>query len=288
MLLVLIAITFSSNHVAARLAFDHGVSVITAVAVRSTCTALVVLGLVMAAGVSLRLPRATLGHAGIVGVLIAIQSYCLYAAVARLPVALALLTFNTFPIFIAVLSWIFGGERPSRRTLIAMPLILCGLALALDALGWLRRSEMPADSALAGIGFALAAALSFGSAMLLTQHWLGKVDGRLRSVLTMAVVAVLASLVAVTGEGFHLPSDRSGWLGLALLTVFYGTAITSLFVLLPRIGAVNNSPIMNIEPIAAMAIAWLVLGQAAGPSQIAGAFLVVGSIIYLSGGKRQP
>lgn len=285
-LLVLIAIIFSSNHVAARLAFDHGVTVITAVAVRSACTALVVLGLVVAAGVSLRLSRLTLRRAAMVGVLITIQSYSLYAAVARLPVALALLTFNTFPIVIALLAWAMGGERPKRRTLIAMPVIFAGLFLALDAIRWISHSQMPAPDALAGVAFALAASASFGSAMVLTQQWLGEVDGRLRSVLTMTVVAIITTAVGAMGEGFSLPADQTGWIGLALLTLLYGTAITSLFVLLPRIGAVNNSPIMNIEPIAAMVLAWLVLGQAVGPAQIVGAVMVVGAIIYLSGGRR--
>lgn len=284
-LIILISITFSSNHVAARLAFDHGVSVLTAVTFRSGCTAIVVLGLVIAAGVSLKLSTLTLARAAVVGVFITIQSYCLYASVARLPVALALLTFNTFPIVIALLAWALGGERPRRRTLIAMPIIFCGLALALDALQWIGDRRLPGDEALAGIAFALGASVSFGAAMVLTQHWLVEIDGRLRSVLTMTVVGVITFIAGATGEGFHLPTDSTGWVGLALLTLLYGTAITALFVLLPRIGAVNNSPIMNIEPIAAMVIAWLALGQSAGPAQIVGALMVVGAIIFLSSGR---
>lgn len=285
-LIVVIAFLFSSNHVAARLAFDHGVPVLTAVTVRSTVTAIAVFGLLMISGVSIRLPRPTLIRAAAVGVLIAAQSYCLYAAVARLPVALALLTFNTFPIVIALLSWLTGGERPSRRTLFMMPVILSGLVLALDAVGWITRGPVAGDTMLAGVAFALGAALTFGSAMVLTQAWLGPVDGRLRSMLTMTVVAVIAGTAALSGEGLRMPVDTEGWIGLSLLTVFYGTAITSLFVVLPRIGAVNNSPIMNIEPISAMFIAWVVLGQSAAPLQIVGALMVVGSVIYLSSGKR--
>lgn len=285
-LLVVLSFLFSSNHVAARLAFDHGVTVLTAVTVRSAVTALAVFGLLMLSGVSLRLPRTTLLRAALVGVLIAAQSYCLYAAVARLPVALALLTFNTFPIVIALLSWLSGGERPSRRTLFMMPVILSGLVLALDAVGWLARGPVTGDTMLAGVAFALGAALTFGSAMLLTQAWLGSVDGRLRSMLTMTVVAIIAGTAALAGEGLQLPVDNEGWLGLGLLTVLYGTAITALFVVLPRIGAVNNSPIMNIEPISAMFIAWVALGQTAAPHQIVGALMVVGSVIYLSSGKR--
>ena len=40
--LLLIALLMGANHVAARIAFDHGVDVATAVAVRSVATALVV------------------------------------------------------------------------------------------------------------------------------------------------------------------------------------------------------------------------------------------------------
>ena len=43
---------------------------------------------------------------------------------------------------------------------------------------------------------------------------------------------------------------------------------------------------MNLEPISAMFIAWLVLGQTAAPLQIVGALMVVGSVIYLSSRKQ--
>ncbi|MGB7541112.1 MAG: EamA/RhaT family transporter, partial [Burkholderiales bacterium] len=47
-LMLVIATTFGSNHIAARLAFDHGVNVTTAVAARSAVTALAVLPLLLA------------------------------------------------------------------------------------------------------------------------------------------------------------------------------------------------------------------------------------------------
>src|SRR5688572_15410199 len=96
-LLLLTATLFASNHIAARLAFDHGASVATAVAVRSATTVLIAIGLLLATGTSFRLPARTVGRAILIGLLLSVQSYCLYAAVARLPVALALLTFNLFP-----------------------------------------------------------------------------------------------------------------------------------------------------------------------------------------------
>jgi len=54
-MLLVIAAVFGSNHVAARIAFDHGTNVTTAVAVRSAGTALIVLLLLLFSGTSLRI-----------------------------------------------------------------------------------------------------------------------------------------------------------------------------------------------------------------------------------------
>ncbi|MFZ4757722.1 MAG: DMT family transporter [Burkholderiaceae bacterium] len=280
-----IAVLFASNHVAARLAFDHGTGVVTAVAVRSAVTALAVAALLRATGTPWRLAPATRHRALIVGAVVAVQSVCLYSAVARIPVALALLTFNSFPVVLALLSWASGGERPARRTAIAMPVILAGLVLALDVPGVLASGGRSLDDPVrfaAGVGFGLAASLSFATVLLLTTRWLGEVDGRVRTVWSMTTVAVLAGLGGTLGGGFAWPVDAPGWAGLALLTVLYGTAFTSLFVVLPRLGTVNSAPAMNLEPIASMGIAWAVLGQAIGPGQAVGAVLVVGAIVWSS------
>jgi len=43
--------------------------------------------------------------------------------------------------------------------------------------------------------------------------------------------------------------------------LLYGTAFTLMFTILPRLGVVGNSPILNIEPVAALLLAWTLLGQ---------------------------
>jgi drug/metabolite transporter (DMT)-like permease len=280
-----IAVVFAANHVAARLAFDHGTSVITAVTVRSAATALAMALLLRVMGVGAGLPGRTRGQAMLIGLVLAVQSACLYSAVARIPVALALLTFNSFPILLAALSWATGGERPQRRTLMVMPVILAGLALALDLPGVLRSGGASLDDPArfwAGVGYALGASAAFAVALLLTTRWLGAVDGRVRTLWAMATVAVVLLLTGMTVDGFALPRDPAGWTGLVLLTVFYGSAITGMFVVLPRLGAVNSSPAMNIEPIASLVLAWVFLGQWIEPLQVGGALLVVGAIIWLN------
>jgi drug/metabolite transporter (DMT)-like permease len=50
---------------------------------------------------------------------------------------------------------------------------------------------------------------------------------------------------------------------------------------LPRLGVVGGSPIMNVEPICALVLAWAVLGQAVSAVQVAGALLVVATVMWL-------
>ena len=268
--LLAIATTFGSNHIAARVAFDHGASVTAAVAIRSGFTALFLLALMRFSGVPMAAPRATLARALAIGLLIAVQSFCLYSAVALIPVALALLAFNTFPILLALFSWASTGERPHRAALAAMPLALIGLALALDVFG------KPVNPA--GIAWALGAAVSFALALFGTERWLKAVDGRLRTFLMMSVTAIVVLVAGFAGDSFALPRAPAGWLGIALLTVFYATAITSLFIVLPHLGPANYAVVLNFEPIAVLFLAWAILGQAVAPLQVAGAFIVIAAI----------
>ena len=277
-----------ANHVAARFAFAHGVDVTTAIAVRSSLTALVVGLILWRAKVPLTLsakhPRALRG----VGFLIALQSYCLYSAVARLPVALALLGFNTYPLWIALWAHLLYKHQPEPAVLRVMPIMLIGLALALDVLG--ASSGLGAQGQWAVIGegvfFALAAAALFGIAMVLTQHEAGDLDGRVRTLSTMTCVAILAWLMIGTQTGLHLPDASEGWLGLCMLSLLYGTGFTIMFTVLPRLGVVGNSAIMNVEPVFALILAWILLDQAIAPIQLVGALVVVSTVMYLGLRKR--
>ena len=286
--LLLIALMMGANHVAARTAFNHGVDVVTAVTFRSTVTAFVVALIVWQQKVSLQLTVRHRKSLLLIGALIAVQSVCLYSAVARLPVALALLAFNTYPLLTAFWARVLYGHRPERMVLLAMPVMLVGLALALDVFG--AASGLGAvehwGQIGAGVAFALAASATFGLALVITQHEAADVDGRLRTFTTMATVAILASVVALTQSGIHLPNASAGWWGLGALTFLYGTAFTIMFTVLPKLGVVGNSAIMNVEPVFALVLAWALLGQSIAPMQLVGALVVVATVMWMGLRKR--
>jgi drug/metabolite transporter (DMT)-like permease len=286
--LLLIALMMGANHVAARTAFNHGVDVVTAVTFRSTVTAFVVALIVWQQKVSLQLTVRHRKSLLLIGALIAVQSVCLYSAVARLPVALALLAFNTYPLLTAFWARVLYGHRPERVVLLAMPVMLVGLALALDVFG--AASGLGAIEHWGqigpGVAFALAASATFGLALVITQHEAADVDGSLRTFTTMATVAILASVVALTQSGIHLPNASAGWWGLGALTFLYGTAFTIMFTVLPKLGVVGNSAIMNVEPVFALVLAWALLGQSIAPMQLVGALVVVATVMWLGLRKR--
>jgi len=281
--LVVVALVMAANHVAARLAFDSGADVMTAVAVRSGATGVATALILLAQRVPLTLNARQWRALLAIGLLIGVQSIWLYSAVARLPVALALLAVNTYPLCTALWARVLLRQRLQRRLLVAMMVLLVGLALALDVLGASSGLGMSGQWQRMGVGvaFALAASLIFSLALVLTQHGAGDVDGRLRTCVSMAVAGVVALVVVGARGGFHWPGTPAGWWGLALLTLLYGTGITILLTVLPRLGVVGNTAIMNVEPVFALVLAWFILGQAIAPMQVLGALIVVSAVLWL-------
>ena len=59
-----------------------------------------------------------------------------------------------------------------------------------------------------------------------------------------------------------------------------------MFTVLPRRGVVGNSALMNVEPVFALVLAWAILGQAIASAQVAGALLLVATVVWLGMRRR--
>lgn len=281
--LATLACVFAANHIAARIAFEHGTGLLLAILCRSAVP-VVSLGVLLAwRRERLALPPGTAGWQLLLGLLIATQSFCIYSAIVRIPVGLALLVVNLFPLLLVLLTWALGGPRPTRRAVAIMALILLGLGLALDVPARLEaEDDLPWP---AGLGFALGAASAFAVALWITNNRLLAVHGPVRSLLTMLSVFICAAVAGASGVfpgALALPDALAGWLGLACLALLYGSAFSLLFVWVHRFDMARNAPVMNLEPVAAMFFAWLVLDQALSPIQVLGAVIVVLGIVLLT------
>jgi len=282
-ILIVVASCFAANHLSARIAFDHGASVGFAVAVRASSTALFLFFLLKLQKIAFVLPAGTRGWALLAGVLIAVQSYCLYSAVSLIPPALALLVFQTSPMLYVLLTWAFGKQQPRAAALAPMLLALAGLALALN----IRSDQLEARWSEIGVGvsWAFASGVSMAFVYFLNANALAALDGRLRTFVMTAVTAAIVIVAAGSAGAMRLPGDTIGVAGIASLTIFYCTAIIGLFAVLPRVPPAATAA-LNFEPIALLGLTWVFLDQRASALQIAGAFLTVGAIAWLGATKR--
>jgi drug/metabolite transporter (DMT)-like permease len=285
LILLCMGCAFAGNHIAARVAFDDGAGVLLAILLRSGGTLLVLGALVLWQRQSLRLPSGAWRWQLLLGLLITAQSLCLYSAVARVPVALALLVANVFPILLALLTWALGGPRPTARTALLMGLILVGLVFVLDVPTRLSADADIGPQWLLGVTLAFCAAFVFACALWITDHKLSQVRGSVRSLLTIFIVFSSVNLAGWSGalaDGLNPPASLTGWLALATLVVLYGTGFIVLFMSVPRLDMPRNAPVMNIEPLATLLMGWLVLDQMLSAGQVTGGVIVVTGIVLLT------
>jgi drug/metabolite transporter (DMT)-like permease len=285
LILALLACAFAGNHIAARIAFDHDTGLLLAILCRSGVTLLVLTGLVLWQQERPRLTASTWRWQLLLGLLIAAQSFCIYSAVARIPVALALLIANVAPILLVLLTWALGGARPTARAATLMGLILLGLVFALDVPARLASQDDTDARWLEGIAFGFGAAGVFACALWITDHKLSSLRGTMRSMLTMLIVFSAASLAGVSGVlpgGVALPTSAIGWTALACLVTLYGVGFSMLFICVNRLDMARNAPVMNIEPVASLLFGWLILDQLLSSGQVIGGLIVVTGIVLLT------
>jgi len=283
--LLSIACAFAANHVGAKLAFENGAGMLLPIVLRSGVAMTALIAIVIIQRRSFILPRKTAPWQLVMGLLITVQSLFLYSAISRVPVALALLMSNVFPILLALLTWVLGGPRPTARAATIMGIILFGLMFVLNVPNLLFTNDPIDGEWLAGICFALGAACTFACSLWITEHKLGQLPGPVRSVYTIGTVfvcIVIAGLLDAMPGGMALPNAAQGWLALVTLCALYTVAFATLFMCAPRLDMSRNAPAMNVEPVASLIFGWIILGQMLGAIQLVGGAIVLSGIVLLA------
>ena len=288
-ILLFTSVTSSLNHILARIAFDDQAGVLLAVMCRSGLSGLALFGIVLWRGYSLRLPSGRGRWQLAVGVLVALQSLCLYSAVARIPVALALLLGSLFPLLLALLTWALGGPRPTRLACFLMLTILCGLMLVVDLPAVLSPDVDMGPEWLPGILFALSGSSFFTVALWIADHRLSSLAGPVRGMYTIVTVFCSMLVVGLSGiipSGLNPPASGAGWAALGGLSLLYATSFSILFICMPRLDMARNAPVMNFEPVATLVLGALILGQYLNGPQLIGGAIVLSCIVALAYSKK--
>jgi len=279
--IALTATTFALGSTVIRFAYDAGAGTLTIVMTRTTIAA-VGLALVLAAlRVRVRLDRRERWAAPLIGLFMAGYSGAFYMGLEYMPVALTVLTFYTYPLITGLFAWALGQERFGVAGWVALPVAFVGLVLALDVTG--------GGFSLVGAAWAMLGAAGFSAVLILSAVLLPKrADTRPRT-LVMLATSSAACIVATFATGaVWFPTTAAGWSGLIGSAVCYALAMTAILYAASVLGATRVAAVMNFEPLASLALTFLILGERLGPWQIVGALLVVAVIFAFRPRRAAP
>ncbi|MFN0163008.1 MAG: DMT family transporter [Burkholderiales bacterium] len=264
------AFTYAFAVVCARIAFEEGNNVSSVVLLRCVFAALAI-----GASLLLRPPPGLLAAGErrfilALGVVFAINVYSFYKSVEILRVPLAILVFYCYPLLTVAFSAIAGLERVNAAIIACGVVTLAGLALATGA-----APEVPDPL---GVALALAAGASIALILVVTTRRLGHVDARQRTFwFLLSTSALLAAGLVLVG-GFAWPATARGAWAVAGVCVFYAIGVVMLFTSATRIGPARTATIMSLEPVIAIALSTVLLGQGLTLVQLAGGMLVIAGV----------
>jgi drug/metabolite transporter (DMT)-like permease len=138
------------------------------------------------------------------------------------------------------------------------------------------------------MAFAAAAALIMTCVILISGRLL-RTDNVRAVTLHMHISGSLMFVVIslIVGD-FLLPQTDRGWVGIIAVPVFYTIAVATFFAGIAWIGGVRTSLVMNLEPIASIALGSILLSQFLSDRQLIGAALVIAAVTavkWLNGKK---
>jgi drug/metabolite transporter (DMT)-like permease len=221
------------------------------------------------------LPFTTIRLAVVAGVFFAGDLTFWHHAIEAVGAGLATVLGNLQVLVVGIVAWAFLGERPSRATIVSLPIVLFGVAL-ISGVGGGAYGKDPA----LGVVLGLLTALCYAGYLLVIRR--GGRDVRrpagpvaIATASTAAVAAVVGFLI---GDLDPAPAVESlAWL--ALLGVTSQSAGYLLISLsLPRLPAVATSIILLAQPVATVFLSMLLLSESPSAGQLAGVALVIGGI----------
>lgn len=281
---------YSVNGPFSRVAYRAGIEPLGLIAWRSGLGAAVLVALVLwrlRRGVPIASPGSLPGRARAALLVASLASIgtnlAVFAAFQRITVAIALLTFFTYPAWVTLAASVLHRERPTAGKLAALGMALLGVGLVVA--GGLDPAEgLRLDAA--GFLLALVAALLHTVFLLVSRAGYRTVPSEQAAAFFLAVgvagyVAIALAVGALDDLAYPL-RDGSVWPVLVLLGVV-GAGIPLVLYLagLRRIGAISTGILAMLEPVVAVGMAAVLLGEPITLAAIVGGALVLGAGVLL-------
>jgi len=233
-------------------------------------------------------PRRLAAHLGAVaaGAFLAVDLVLWNHTIADVGAGIATLLGNLQVLFVALAAWALLGERPGRRFLVALPVVMAGVVLVSGLAGAGAGDSHP----LAGIVFGIGTSLAYAAFLLIlrqTSAGTPHIAGPLAEVTTTAALGSLLLGLVFGGLQLDVPWASLRWL---LLVAITSQTLGWLLITasLARLPAAVSSLLLLLQPVAAMGLAAAVLAERPSLAQLAGAVLVCGGVLAASRASAPP
>jgi drug/metabolite transporter (DMT)-like permease len=212
------------------------------------------------------------------GVLFAADLIFWHYSIQAVGAGLATVLGNIQVVLVALLAWAFLSERPTNRTLAAIPIVFAGVVLISGVIGAGAYGEDPA----LGVVYGVLTAISYALFILVLRHAnadLRRPAGPLfEATLSAAVFCGLAGLVI--GDIDWAPDlEAQGWLVLlALSSQVLGWMLIS--VSLPRLPAALGSILLMLQPVSTVVLGAILLSEEPSAVQLSGVAIVLAGVAF--------
>lgn len=271
------ATAFGSAPTFAKLAFDNSINPSSLQSYRFLITFIVIVIVANISRTKLKVRRSHLPRLFTLAFSTGLSSFCYMTSVNYIPVAIASLTFFTFPLVVASISHLLGMDRLSRLKIAAMLIAFSGLCLLMGnsyQINWV------------GILLAFAAGLFVATSFIVSKPLTNDLSPITLAVFATGVPCLVFLTISFSLATLVVPNTLAGCFGLIVNSLCHAIGLTCCYAAIARLGALRTAVMMNIEPLISVLAAYLVLGQVLTISQMFGVCGVVFGIALMSSTRK--
>ena len=207
------------------------------------------------------------------GAVLALHWVAFFAAIQTAGVAIGLLGFASFPLFVLILERLMLGRRWSGREALTALCVIAGIALLVPEPSFANRTVH-------GLAWALVSGFAFALLAVLNRRYSAS-RGAVDIAFWQNLLAGLVLLPFAAGDAAALGNIGAREIALLLVLGLFCTALAhTLFIAsLSRLSAHTASTVAALEPVYGIALAALLLGEIPGARTVAGGTLIVGAAL---------
>lgn len=222
--------------------------------------------------------------AAVAGLCFAVDLVAWHHAIDAVGAGLATVLGNLQVVVVGLVAWMLLGERPSRRLLLGLPVVLGGVVLLSGVVG----SGAYGDDPALGVLFGVITSLAYAAFLLVLRSGAADLRRPAGPLADATAVAALGAVLlgSVTGGVDLVPSwPAHGWLLLlALTSQVVGWLLIS--VSLPRLPAAVTSVLLLLQPVMSVALGAALFAESPSAAQLAGVTLVLVGVGVATSGRR--